>query len=109
MNKEIKNISVAVLAGGLGTRMKSEEPKALSALLENPLIFYTVEALINTRRAFNIYRGYKHRVIIGKIGIVIGHKGESVKNYILKEKRFKVKGVLFDFAEQEKYLGTGDA
>ena len=109
MNKEIKNISVAVLAGGLGTRMKSGEPKALSALLENPLIFYAVEALINTRRAFNVYRGYKHRVIIDKIGIVIGHKGESVKNYILKEKRFKVKGVLFDFAEQEKYLGTGDA
>ena len=109
MNKEIKNISVAVLAGGLGTRMKSEEPKALSALLENPLIFYTVEALINTRKAFNVYRGYKHRVIIDKIGIVIGYKGESVKNYILKEKRFKVKGVLFDFAEQEKYLGTGDA
>ncbi len=109
MNKEIKNISVAVLAGGLGTRMKSDEPKALSALLENPLIFYAVEALINTRRAFNVYRGYKNRVIIDKIGIVIGYKGESVKNYILKEKRFKVKGVLFDFAEQKRYLGTGDA
>ena len=109
MKKDIKNISVAVLAGGLGTRMKSGEPKALSALLENPLIFYGVEALINTRKAFNVYRGYKHRVIINKIGIVIGHKGELVKNYILKEKRFKAKGVLFDFAEQKKYLGTGDA
>ena len=109
MNKEIKNIVPIILAGGLGTRMKSEDPKALSPLLENPLIFYTVEALINTRRTFNTHRGYKYRIIIDKIGIVIGHKGELVKQYVLKEKRFKVKGLSLDFATQEKYLGTGDA
>lgn len=99
--KNIKNIGAVVLAGGLGTRMKSGIPKALASLLENPLIFYTIESLINA--------GNKSDVVLNKIGTVIGHKGELVKKYILEEKRFKKKALSLDFAVQKSYLGTGDA
>lgn len=108
-NKEIKNIVPIILAGGLGTRMSTGSPKALSNLSENPMIFYSISALLGARKAFNMDRGYKYRTILSKIGIVIGHKGELVKNYVLKEKRFKAKGVSFDFTMQEECLGTGDA
>ncbi|MHB8231723.1 MAG: bifunctional UDP-N-acetylglucosamine diphosphorylase/glucosamine-1-phosphate N-acetyltransferase GlmU [bacterium] len=100
-SKKIKNIGAVVLAGGLGTRMKSDGPKALSGLLENPLIFYTMESLINAELAPG--------VLLNKIGIVIGHKGGLVKKYVLEEKRFKIKGMSLDFAVQKRYLGTGDA
>ncbi|MHB1661572.1 MAG: bifunctional UDP-N-acetylglucosamine diphosphorylase/glucosamine-1-phosphate N-acetyltransferase GlmU [bacterium] len=99
--KKIKNIGAVVLAGGLGTRMKSDDPKALADLLENPLIFYTIESLINA--------GNEQGILLNKIGTVIGHKGELVKKYILEEKRFKKKGLSLDFAVQKSYLGTGDA
>ena len=109
-NKKIKNIGAVLLAGGMGTRMKSENPKALSDLLENPLIFYTVKSLMDAGKKFNVGRGIsKRRVLFDKIGTVTGHKGELVRNYLLKEKRFKKKGLSLDFCVQEKYLGTGDA
>ncbi len=110
MIKEIKNIGVVLLAGGLGTRMKSEDPKALSDLLENPLIFYSVKSSIDAGKEFNVRRGLsKYRVLLDKIGTVVGHKGELVRNYLSKEKRLKRKGLFLDFAVQEKYLGTGNA
>ncbi|MCL4542689.1 MAG: sugar phosphate nucleotidyltransferase [Deltaproteobacteria bacterium] len=109
INKEIKNIVPVILAGGLGTRMRASSPKALANLLENPMIFYSISALLNTKKYFNTHRGGNYRVFIDKIGIVVGHSGELVKNYILKEKRFKIKRMSFDFITQEKYLGTGDA
>ncbi len=109
-NKKIINIGAAVLAGGLGTRMKTEDPKALSVLLENPLIFYAVESLITARKDFNVRRGNSNfRILLDKIVTVVGHKGGLVKKYVSEEKRFKKKGLFLDFAEQEKYLGTADA
>ncbi len=50
---QVKNLGVIILAGGLGTRMKSENPKALSGLLENPLIFYAIKSLIDAGERFN--------------------------------------------------------
>lgn len=108
--KNIKTIGAAILAGGLGTRMKSEAPKGLVSLLENPLIFYAVESLIGARRLLKSHAGTAgHSVSLDKIGIVIGHKGEDIKDYTLRERRFRVKGLSIDFAVQKKYLGTGDA
>ena len=109
-NKKIRSIGAVLLAGGLGTRMKSEEPKALSGLLENPLIFYTIKSLTDAGKEFNVRRDIStYGVFLDKIGTVIGHKGELVRNYVLKEKRFKRKGLALDFSVQKKYLGTGDA
>ena len=117
-SKKIRKIGAVILAGGLGTRMKSESPKALMPLLENPLIFYAVKSLIAAGEEFNVPKDMmagmikKHRVVLDKIGIVIGHKGDLVKDYVsgkTGEKRFKKKGLTLDFAVQEQYLGTGDA
>ena len=113
---KVKNLGVIILAGGLGTRMKSENPKALSGLLENPLIFYAIKSLIDAGERFNResfdeygenFGGIKAK--LDRIITVIGHKGDLVRQYIENEARFKAKNILFDFAVQEQYLGTGDA
>ncbi len=113
---QVKNLGVIILAGGLGTRMKSENPKALSGLLENPLIFYAIKSLIDAGERFNResldeygenFGGIKAK--LDRIITVIGHKGDLVRQYIENEARFKAKNILFDFAVQEQYLGTGDA
>ncbi len=122
-DKKVRNLAAVILAGGMGTRMKSENPKALSGLLENPLIFYAIKSLIEAGIKLVSDKGGEEKTkikmsgggaeaalpVLNKIGTVIGHKGDLVKNYILQEKRFKIKGLSLDFAVQEKYLGTGDA
>ena len=52
---------------------------------------------------------YNSTGIIDRIIIVIGHKGEQIKDYIKNEYIFKNCGITIDFAVQDKYLGTGDA
>jgi len=108
-NKAIKSVIPIILAGGLGTRMKSENPKALSYLLENYLIYYPIEALLSAKRYFDTLRGGECQVSINKIGVVTGYKGELIKDYLLGEKRFSENKISFDFTVQEEYLGTGDA
>lgn len=105
----VNTVGIAILAGGLGTRMKSETPKALVALLENPLIFYAIESLIHAREFIGGGKKSNPEISIDKIGVVVGHKGHEVKDYIEREDRFRAKGLLIDFKVQEKYLGTGDA
>ncbi len=108
--KPHRNIGAVILAGGLGTRMQSEIPKALAGLLENPLIFYPFMSVTGARKEFNGRAGLcPYRVFLNKIITVIGYHGELVKKYILNEERFKKKGFSLEFAVQEKYLGTGDA
>ena len=59
--------SVIILAGGKGTRMKSDLPKVLVELGKRPMIEYVVE----TVEALNIVPV-----------VVIGNKGDEVKEYL---------------------------
>jgi bifunctional UDP-N-acetylglucosamine pyrophosphorylase/glucosamine-1-phosphate N-acetyltransferase len=85
----VKGVAVIVLAGGLGTRMKSGPPKVLQPLLGKPMISYPVEAALALK---------PERVII-----VRGANGGDLENALVS---YKDK---ISFAVQKKPLGTGDA
>jgi len=80
------DMAAIILAGGKGTRMKSQTQKVLLKIAGRPIIAYTLQ---NLREAF-----------FKRIVVVVGPKKEDV----MRETRGTVL-----FAEQKKALGTGHA
>jgi len=86
----MKNTIAVVLAAGEGTRFKSGVPKVLHSILGKTLIERVGEKLKNFKKTV----------------IVIGHKGDSVKDTV---KKSTVGGKNIIFTLQKKQLGSGDA
>jgi bifunctional UDP-N-acetylglucosamine pyrophosphorylase/glucosamine-1-phosphate N-acetyltransferase len=63
-----KGAGALVLAAGKGMRMKSETPKVLLPVLEEPLLWYVLENLSGTP--------------VDKKAVVVGHGRERVEDYI---------------------------
>ncbi|GAB1400221.1 bifunctional UDP-N-acetylglucosamine diphosphorylase/glucosamine-1-phosphate N-acetyltransferase GlmU [Aminivibrio sp.] len=63
-----------VLAAGKGTRMKSDHPKVLLPILDQPLLYYVLSALEPCRGT--------GRGKISSVSAVVGHKGEEVSAYL---------------------------
>lgn len=79
-------ITPVILAAGQGTRMKSDFPKVLHAVLGRPMIWHAVNTL--------------KQVTDVKPVVVVGHGAETVKQALGDQVRF---------AHQEQRLGTGHA
>ena len=79
-------ITAVLLAAGLGTRMKSNQPKVLHPLCGKPMIWHILEALRESAGE--------------KPVVVVGHGAEAVKSYL---------GDSADCVLQEPQLGTGHA
>lgn len=73
-----------ILAAGLGKRMKSKYPKVVHPILGKPMITWVVEKA----KSF------------GKVGIVLGHKAELVKQVLPEDVEIFI---------QNEQLGTGHA
>ncbi len=86
-----KELSVLILAAGLGTRMRSDLAKVLHSLDGRPLINHVCK----TATALEPKR----------ILVVVGHQAEDVKASVMRE----FEGGVVEFVVQEKQLGTGDA
>ena len=87
MPDQIKKTAAIVLAAGKGVRMKSDLPKVLHELNGRPMIQYLAETLEDLGLA--------------KAVIVVGYKRHLVEEALADYD--------FDFAVQEKQLGTGHA
>lgn len=84
----MKNACCIILAGGKGTRMKSQRPKVLTEILFKPMISYVVDACKKSQ--------------IDNICVVTGYKSKLVNNYLDSIGNFKT--VL-----QSEQKGTGHA
>ncbi len=82
----MKILKTIILAGGKGTRMKSNTPKVLHKILEKELVTYSIDVA--------------NEIGSSKIVVVVGDQAEKVKETITKD---------VSFALQEKQLGTGHA
>src|ERR1700754_1110609 len=83
-----QNITVVILAAGLGTRMKSQRAKVLHEAGGDNLLNHVI-------------RGALHIAPAESIVVVVGHQAERVKN--------SVKHRSIRFAEQQEQRGTGHA
>lgn len=83
MNK----VSVAILAAGEGTRMKSECSKVLHNLSGKPLVRWVLSAVAGLKPE--------------KVFMIVGHRAEQVKTALAEEK--------LSFVEQSERLGSGHA
>ncbi len=86
MEKKNNNISALILAGGLGTRMKSNKPKVLHEICGETLLKHVI---LNVEEAN-----------IDDIGVVVGYKADMVK---------EMTGEKYSYYLQEEQLGTGHA
>lgn len=81
--------SAIILAGGKGTRMKSDEPKVMCRVIFEPMIKYVIDAVKKSG--------------VQSICVVTGYKHETVENYLAG-----IDGRI-ETALQEPQLGTGHA
>lgn len=89
------DLAIIILAAGMGKRMGSPLPKVLSKAGEHSLI----EHVLITADKLNPL----HEIV------VIGHKGELVKEAVLAGAKNNLYSDKVEFALQKERLGTGDA
>ncbi len=87
MSDKIKNTAAIVLAAGKGVRMKSDLPKVLHDIKGKPIIKYLADTL--------------KEMGLDKAVFVVGYKRHLVEDALADYG--------YDFAVQEKQLGTGHA
>ncbi|MDO4218681.1 MAG: bifunctional UDP-N-acetylglucosamine diphosphorylase/glucosamine-1-phosphate N-acetyltransferase GlmU [Synergistaceae bacterium] len=83
-----KGCGTLILAAGKGTRMKSNLPKVLHLMLEEPLISYPISA--------------SHEAGLDDVCVLVGNEGKAVESYLKKNEDVTV-------AWQTEQKGTGHA
>lgn len=84
-------VSAIVLAGGDGTRMKSNRPKPLHVLCGKAMVLYGIETL--------------HEVGVSRVVVVVGTGAERVTKKLQEDGP----DLVLDFVEQRFARGSGDA
>ncbi len=89
MNQPENLFGVLLLAAGKGTRMRSNTPKVLHLMLEEPILYYPLKAASDA--------GF------GDAAVVVGYKGEAVESWVRDS--FPNSAIIW----QREQRGTGHA
>ncbi|MDO5115801.1 MAG: bifunctional UDP-N-acetylglucosamine diphosphorylase/glucosamine-1-phosphate N-acetyltransferase GlmU [Synergistaceae bacterium] len=89
MNQPERSFGVLLLAAGKGTRMRSQTPKVLHLMLEEPILYYPLAAA--QEAGFN------------NLAVIVGFGGEAVESWT--RNNFPSAAVIW----QREQLGTGHA
>ncbi|MDR1510167.1 MAG: bifunctional UDP-N-acetylglucosamine diphosphorylase/glucosamine-1-phosphate N-acetyltransferase GlmU [Synergistaceae bacterium] len=89
MSELPQSLGVLILAAGKGVRMHSGKPKLLQPLLEEPVVYYPLNAAKTAR--------------LKNVAVLAGHKGEAIEEYVKRE--WPEVEVIW----QREQLGTGHA
>ena len=89
MSNQPRSMGILILAAGRGVRMRSDKPKVLQSILEEPMVYYPLRAATGA--------GFEN------IAVLVGYKGEVVEEYI----KFEWPGI--EVICQQELLGTGHA
>lgn len=90
----ISDVSAAILAGGLGTRLRAvvaDRPKVLAEVAERPFVTYLLDQLASAG--------------LREVLLLTGYRGEQV--YAALGRRYR--GVRLRYSQEESPLGTGGA
>jgi len=85
-------MDVIILAGGQGSRMESEHPKALVPLKNKPILSYQLDYFLNSEN-------------VNKVVLALGIRAGEIIDYIQKEYTRSP----LDFSIEMEQLGTGGA
>ncbi len=83
-------VSIAILAAGKGTRMKSSLPKVLHKISDEPMIWHIVK---------------EAKRLSDDVTVILYHRADLVKDFLQKE----FEGLRFAIQDHENYPGTGGA
>ena len=83
-------LSIVLLAAGEGKRMKTDKPKPLVTLADQPMIQYSIDTAMSLK---------PQRMIL-----VTGYKKDEIKKYVISNNSGS-----YVFCEQKERLGTGHA
>ncbi len=89
MSETSQSLGVLILGAGRGAQMRSERPKVLQNLLEEPILYYPIKAAVDA--------GMRN------IAVLVGYRGDLVEAYLNKEWPH------VEFIWQREQLGTGHA
>lgn len=99
MSSKAGPLIIAIMAGGLGKRMKSDIPKVLHVLGDSPILVHVIRAAINLYRSGEDL--IKILIIVGKYAPIIK---ETLEKYLCKDElRF------IEYVFQHEPKGTGHA
>ncbi|MCF4152090.1 bifunctional UDP-N-acetylglucosamine diphosphorylase/glucosamine-1-phosphate N-acetyltransferase GlmU [Dethiosulfovibrio sp. F2B] len=87
MSADEGSLAIVVLAAGKGTRMKSDLPKVMQPVLEEPMLYHVMKAVSP----------------LGPVAVIVGHGGGVVESYLASN--WPAATVLW----QRDQLGTGHA
>jgi bifunctional UDP-N-acetylglucosamine pyrophosphorylase / glucosamine-1-phosphate N-acetyltransferase len=92
----IDSIGIVILAAGKGTRLKTEQPKALAQALGRPLLDYVISACLDFAEKSSL---------TAEVGVVVGHRKELLESWLAKHPA----GTALKTAWQKEQKGTADA
>ncbi|MGC8464484.1 MAG: bifunctional UDP-N-acetylglucosamine diphosphorylase/glucosamine-1-phosphate N-acetyltransferase GlmU [Acidimicrobiales bacterium] len=93
-NPDRGSVSVAILAAGDGTRMRSQRAKPLTKLCGRTMIDYVLSSLTDLEN-------------LSRVVVVVGHQENLIRQAVLSQ--FRRPEVEVVFATQSRRRGTGDA